>query len=113
MADYSALNDAEQYGDCITHATGHYDCWQQWQAVGSKALVANGLPQSILFTQYDEWPRGRVVYETTANRYILYADRQLQRPNVVAALKTIFGIATADVVVKIDLHYRSNPTSWD
>jgi hypothetical protein len=56
---------------------------------------------------------GRVVYETPANRNILYADRHLQRPDTVAALKTIFGIATADVVVKSDLHYRSSSASWD
>jgi hypothetical protein len=113
VVDYSAVNNAEQYGDCLTHATGHYDRWQGWQALGSKALVATGFPKAILFTEYDEWPRGRVVYETLANRYILYADRHLQRPDTVAALKTIFGIATADVVVKSDLHYRSSSASWD
>jgi hypothetical protein len=113
VADYSAVNDAEQYADCVMHATCHYDRWQQLQALGGKALMATVFPKSILFTEYDEWPRGRVVYEIPVNRYILYADRHLQRPDIVAALKNIFGIATADVVVKSDLHYRSRSVSWD
>jgi hypothetical protein len=113
VADFAAVNDAVQYGDCVTHATGHYDLWQQWQALGSKVLVATGLPKSILLTEYDEWPRGRVVYETPANRFVLYADRRLQRPDIIVALKTIFGIATANVIVKSDLHYRTSSVSWD
>ena len=103
VIDYSTVHDAEQYGDCVTHATSYYDRWQQWQALGGKALVAAGFPKSILFSEYEEWPRGRVVYETPADRDILYADRHLQGPDIVAALKTIFGIATANVVVKGDL----------
>jgi hypothetical protein len=75
--------------------------------------VAKVFPKSILFSEYDDWPRGRVGYETLANRYILCADRRLQRPEIVTALKTIFGIATADIVVKSDLHYRSSSASWD
>ncbi len=113
VVDYSVLDEAEEYGDCLTHATGHYDRWQQWQCLGGRALLAAGYPKSILSTEYDEWPRGRVVYETPANRFILYADRRLQRPEIVAALKSIFGIAAADVVVKSDLHYRTRSASLD
>ncbi len=109
VVDYSAVSHAEPYGDCVTHSTGHYDRWQLWQSLGSKALVGAGLPKSILFSEYDEWPRGRIVYDASANRFFLYADRDLQRPDIVAALKTIFGIAAAYVVVKSDLHYRTYP----
>jgi hypothetical protein len=113
VVDYSAVSDAEPYGDCVTHATGHYDRWQRWQALGAGALVAAGLPKSILWSEYDEWPRGRIVYETPGDRFVLYADRDLQRPDIVAALKAIFAIDTGDVVVKSDLHYRTGSTSWD
>jgi hypothetical protein len=107
VVDYSAVSHAEQYEDCVTHACGHYERWLQWQMVGDKALDAAGFPKSILWTEYDEWPRGRVVYEVPANRFVLYADPDLQRPAIVALLKTILGIATADVAVKCDLHYRT------
>ncbi len=113
VADCSTLEQAEAYGDCITHGRGHYECWQEWQALGGTRLAANGYPAKITSTEYDEWPRGRVVYETQANRFVLYADRRLQSPDIVAALKTIFGLATADVVVKSDLHYRTRSASWD
>lgn len=113
VVDYSAINDAEQYGDCVTHATGHYDLWQQWQALRGGALVAAGFPKSILSSEYDEWPRGRVVFEKPGNRFVLYADRHLQRPEIIAVLKTLFGLATAEVVVKSDMHYRTRSASWD
>jgi hypothetical protein len=113
VTDRSTLAEAEAYGDCITHPRGHYECWQEWQALGGTRLVAKGYPAKIAQTEYDEWPRGRVVYETPANRFVLYADRQLQRPEIVAALKTIFGLATADVIVKSDLHYQTRSASWD
>ena len=36
VVDLSTLDEAEPYGDCITHATGHYECWVHWQrTVGS------------------------------------------------------------------------------
>jgi hypothetical protein len=113
VVDRSTLAEAEIYGDCITHARGHYECWQEWQALGGTRLATKGYPAKIASTEYDEWPRGRVVYETPANRFVLYADRRLQSREIVAALKTIFGIATADVVVKSDLHYRIRSASWD
>ena len=113
VIDRSTLEEAETYGDCITHTRGHYECWQQWQALGGTRLAAKGYPARIASTEYDEWPRGRVVYETPAKRFVLYADRHLQRPEILEALKAMFGIATADVVVKSDLHYRTRSASWD
>jgi hypothetical protein len=52
------------------------------------------------------WPRGRIVYDTTAGRFILYTDRRLQKADVIAALKSAFGLIDTDVVVKSDSHYR-------
>ena len=109
VVDYSVLDEAEEYGDCLTHATGHYDRWRQWQRLGGRVLLAAGYPKSILSTEYDEWPRGRIVYEKPANLFVIYADRHLQRPDIVAALKTMFDLNATDTVVKGDLHYRSSP----
>ncbi len=106
VADCSALNEAEQYGDCITHAAGHYERWQEWQALGAARLAARGYPGQIISTEYDEWPRGRVVYETPHNRFILYADRRLQHPEIVGAIKKAFGLGDVETVVRSDSHYR-------
>jgi hypothetical protein len=106
LVDRSALDEAETYGDCITHAAGHCERWQEWQALGATQLVSMGYPMRIVSTEYDEWPRGRIVYETLAQRFVVYADRRLQAPDTVDAIKAAFGLGDAEVIVKSDLHYR-------
>lgn len=86
VIDRSTLEEAEAYGDCITHARGHYECWQKWRALGGTGLATKGYPAAIASTEYDEWPRGRIVYEAPANRFVLYADRRLQHPDIVTVL---------------------------
>jgi hypothetical protein len=100
------LDEAESYGDCITHAAGHYERWQQWQALGATRLASMGYPEHIVLTEYDEWPRGLIVYETPMQRFVIYADRRLQAPDTIDAIKVAFGLGDAEVIVKSDLHYR-------
>jgi len=106
VIDRSTLDEAETYGDCITHAAGHYERWLEWQALGAARVAARGYPGQIISTEYDEWPRGRVVYETPHNRFILYADRRLQHPEIVGAIKKAFGLGDVETVVRSDSHYR-------
>jgi hypothetical protein len=106
LIDRSTLDEAEPYGDCITHAQGHYERWQEWQVLGSAELRTRGCPLAIASTEYDEWPRGRIVYETPQRRFILYADRRLQRPNMISAIKQAFGLSDVETLVKSDSHYR-------
>ena len=74
-------NLVEPYGDCLTCPHGHYDLWNDWGG-DVEALEANsvfGLTSSILeivrATEYDDWPRGRVVREF--EQTVVYADVQL------------------------------------
>jgi hypothetical protein len=56
-------------------------CVGKWRKqLGALRLVALGLPRQIASTQYDDWPRGRVVYEKPGRRFVIYADRRLQKP---------------------------------
>src|ERR1700730_16912781 len=64
--------------------------------VSCRPSMTNGLAAS----------RGRIVYETLAQRFVIYADRRLQVPGTIDALKTAFGLGDASVIVKSDLHYR-------
>jgi len=66
VIDRSTLDQAETYGDCITLAAGHYERWPEWQALGTARLVAKLYPGCSSSTEYDEWPSGRVVFETPA-----------------------------------------------
>ena len=106
VIDRSTLDAAEPYGDCLTHAAGHYERWLEWQLLGAPGLRALGYPGAIATTEYDEWPRGRIVYEVVLRRFVLYADRRLQKPEIIAALKGAFGLSDAEVVVRSDPHYR-------
>jgi tRNA(Leu) C34 or U34 (ribose-2'-O)-methylase TrmL len=109
VIDRSTLDQAEPYGDCLTHATGHYERWQQWQALGPARLACKGFPAQIAWTEYDDWPRGRVVYERPKQHFVLYADRRLQKPAIVDVLNGAFGLNVAElkVIVRSDSHYRS------
>jgi hypothetical protein len=59
----------EPYGDCLTHAAGHYERWQQWQALGPVRLACKGFPAQIAWTEYDDWPRGRVGHKPLSERF--------------------------------------------
>jgi hypothetical protein len=47
VIDRSTLDEAEPYGECITHAAGHYERWQEWQALGGARRAAAGYPDRI------------------------------------------------------------------
>ncbi len=108
VIDRSTLDEAEPYGECITHAAGHYERWQEWQALGGARRAAAGYPDRIASTEYDQWPRGRIVYETPTHHFVIYADRRLQKPDIIDALKTVFGLTGSEFIVRIrsDSHYR-------
>ena len=71
-----------------------------------RGLAELGLPATIASTEYDEWPRGRIVHEEPAGRFVVYADRRLQAPEIITVVKNAFGLDGAEAVVKSDLHYR-------
>jgi hypothetical protein len=61
----------------LTCAHGHYEVWGQWQN-GSRPVRA-GFAPLVAASEYEEWPRGRVVYDPDNQRFILYADGQILR----------------------------------
>lgn len=101
-----SLKDAEMYGRMLTCAHGHYEVWGQWQN-GSRPVRA-GFAPLVAGSEYDEWPRGRVVYDPNDKRFVLYADeRILRRPSLVKAIREIFGLAADRTSTKGDHHYQS------
>jgi hypothetical protein len=69
------LEQAAVYGDMLTVDTGHLEYWSALGRRGARALREAGLP-----TAHEEWPRGRVLYDRVAQRFVIRADCQLQRP---------------------------------
>ena len=75
---------------------------------GARRSAAKGYPARIAPTEYDQWPRGRIVYETPTRHFVIYADRRLQKPDIIDALKTAFGLTESKLIVRIrsDSHYH-------
>jgi len=57
--------------------------------------------------EYDEPPRGRVVYDTIAQKYFLYADSCIRcKHELIAEIVQQLGLANQRVEVSGDQHYR-------
>jgi hypothetical protein len=98
---------AALYGDMLTIDDGHLDCWTQLARRGAPALRAAGRPTAPVWSDYDEWPRGRVLYDCEAQHFVIRADRQLHRPALLSLLAASFGIEMTGTTVFPDEHYRS------
>jgi hypothetical protein len=66
-----------------------------------------GIPTAPVWSEYEEWPRGRVLYDGTARRFVIRADRQLHRPEFVHLIADRFRFAVAVATILSDDHYRS------
>jgi len=100
------LEQAEPYGNMLTCPHAHYEIWEQWRksSGGGRAGVAS----AIAVSEYEEWPRGRIVYDTERERFILYADGKILRePTLMAAIQERFRLPIDRTAAKRDIHYRS------
>ena len=64
LIDSTPLSRAEPYGDFLTHPRSHYAVWGEFQHRGS-------VPIDL---EYEEAPRGRVMYDGKARRFQVLAD---------------------------------------
>jgi hypothetical protein len=100
-----SLQDAERYGGRLTYPLGHHEVWDQWR----KQMAGREVPvlSIVAMSEYEEWPRGRVVYDTERERFIVYADAQiLERSTLLSAIHESFGLPTGRTDAKRDDHYR-------
>lgn len=105
LFDRTPLADAEPYGEMLTHDRGHAEFWDHLAECGPESLVERDLPIIIVDSEYDQWPRGRVVFDGRTEAFVIYADRQLLRPNFIAEIKRIFGLVGSEVGIMADQHY--------
>ena len=101
------LEQADAYGDMLTVDTGHLDYWSRLARRGALALREAGLPTAPVWCEYEEWPRGRVLYDSTARRFVVRADRKLHKPQFLRLIAGRFQIALAGTDVFPDDHYLS------
>lgn len=85
--------EAEDYGDFKTEATAHYDFWPRLR----KTLKLMG--------EYEDWPRGRVVYHVRDAVFTAYIDRQLAGNAFRTAIREVFHLPPERTRFAFDAHY--------
>jgi hypothetical protein len=97
LIDSVPLGEAEPYGDHLTHPRGHVDVWEQLRLGGK-------VPGE---SEYEEFPRGRVMYNTKTQRFTLLADRCILREKImVTKIMSELNLPNKNTVRGADSHYR-------
>jgi len=94
--DATPLTAAGSFGDFAIHERDHYQYWAQ--------LVSGG---AVPDAQYEEYPRGRVAYNTKTAKFLLLADRCiLSRKGVVRKILSRLRLPPNETETGTDDHYR-------
>ncbi|RFD18476.1 hypothetical protein DY926_16435 [Komagataeibacter melaceti] len=101
LLDRRPLSQGETYGNAMTWG-GHYEFWEQIRSGCMKECSA--VPQ---WSEYEEWPRGRVVYNIRENIFIVYADRKLLTDEMKREIRKAFSLPTLNTRYSPDNHYIS------
>jgi hypothetical protein len=96
VIDSTALSEAEDYGDFKIHAGDHYSVWDRFQQAAT-------VPAEM---EYEEAPRGRVVYNTKTHRFTLLADKCILRRRTVVELIISELHLPTNTRTSTDDHYR-------
>ena len=107
LAASCKLDEAEPYGDCLTFGPGHYEVWQGWRRSRELDAAARAVVRAH---EYEDWPRGRIVFDRAQDRFILYCDRKLMRPKTIEEIQQRFQLPADRTVVEADFHYQSRET---
>jgi hypothetical protein len=95
--DTTPLAEAESYGDCKGHSRGHVDRWRQMQNGGMAPNDA----------EYEQFPRGRIVYNMKTEKFMLLADRCiLKKRNLVKKIMKEMQLPPTITECGTDEHYR-------
>jgi hypothetical protein len=107
LAAACPLDQAEPYGDSLTYGPGHYETWDPW---GRDRTVDPALRALVRSYEYENWPRGRIVFDRPRDLFILYADRKFLTPEMIPRIQAQFHLPEDCTDVKSDLHYQSKET---
>jgi hypothetical protein len=96
LIDSTPLGQAGRYGDYAIHERDHISYWAE--------LVKSGrVPNS----EYEEFPRGGVAYNTKTGKFTLLADRCiLGRKSLVSKILSRMNLPPRDTEIDKDFHYR-------
>jgi len=96
LIDSTPLAKAGGYGDHLIHEGDHISFWAE--------LVKNG---KVPNREFEEFPRGRVAYDTKSGKFMLLADKCiLGRKGVVSKIFSRLDIPPKDSEIGTDSHYK-------
>lgn len=97
LTDCTPVSQAEPYSACLTHSRGHIDVWTEMQVHGQ-------VPQDV---EYEEPPRGRVLFDKRRDRFVLLADPCiLRRRGLVQQIVASLHLPVERTEMDRDAHYR-------
>ncbi len=89
------FSEAGTYAHCKIHEGDHVHYWDK--------LLRDG---AVLNSEYDEYPRGRVVFDTKIAQFTIYADRCiLANKRLVAKITRELNLPM-NTKIETDPHYR-------
>jgi hypothetical protein len=107
LVDCVSITKAEIYGEFLTYGA-HYEYWSKLAVLDDDELRNNSIPTAVRWTEYEEWPRGRIVFHQRTGRFTLYADRRLWQPSIIQEIMRRFSVPANRTDVSSDPHYVSN-----
>jgi hypothetical protein len=97
VIDSTPLSQAEPYGVHLTHPGSHIDVWEQRRLDGKAPGES----------EYEDFPRGRVIYNTKTQRFTLLADRCILKDNgIVSKIMSEMKLPNQKTDKGTDSHYR-------
>ncbi|MCK4086624.1 hypothetical protein HCY58_06020 [Acinetobacter radioresistens] len=92
--DFS-LKEADSIG-LIDSKYTHVDYWE---------ILRRQLPE-LKDREYEQLPRGRVIFDTNKNKAIIYIDETLLKRRKVNEILNFFDLDFTSVVLRTDSHYK-------
>ena len=83
--------------DFVNYSKSHFDMWEKL-AAGKK------IKGRRVWGDFATFPRGRLLYDVRARRYVLYADKCVT-PSDIRRIKKALGIERKRCEVRVDEHY--------
>jgi hypothetical protein len=97
VIDSTPLSQAEPYGVHLTHPCSHLEVWTLFRQKGT-------VPSN---SEYEEAPRGRVIYNAKTGRFSFLADKCILRDkDVVSGIMSELHLPSESTDNGTDAHYR-------
>jgi hypothetical protein len=97
LIDRTPVSEGEIYGEFRIHERGHDTYWEKLKKTG---VVPQG-------SEYDDYPRGRVAYNTKTEKYSLFLDRCiLKNKSIVKRIMAELNLPVKSTQTDADFHYR-------